>query len=178
VSPHVNTGVEFMGGHATSILSRSHVGLDLARNGTGAQVSLGLGVTFGLGELLVSDPRALDGTLSIGFADYGPEAQLGVRWVDGGIVDTRLFASFAMLHTRLDSRLMLDSVEGIGGTTGMRAAIGMNWGDALVRAAIENNHDSRDDESWLAFLLPQQVELGWERAGGGDRVGVTLAWGI
>jgi hypothetical protein len=74
---------------------------------------IGGGATLGLGKLSVDDPRALDGSVDIRYFDYGPEAQLGVRFVNGGIVDTRMFASFAYLRTELDERLMIDAVGGV-----------------------------------------------------------------
>jgi hypothetical protein len=186
VAPHVNFGVDLMGGSETaSVVGRFHVGMDTAFGRGHVRPSIGLGITFGAGILEVGDPRALTGSLSIGYRDYGPELQLGMRWVDGGVVDTRLFASFAFVRTDIDQRLMLDTVEGVGGRFGARATLGLNWADHVpdwIRNStkgpcIDHCH-STDGFEWLGILIPDQAEVGWERSAGSDRYGVTLSWGI
>ena len=179
VAPHVNGGLELMGGGgAFSAGFRGHLGLDKSIGVERMQPMFGIGVTFGAGVLSVSDPRGLDGSVTLGHMDFGPEAQVGVRWVNGGLVDTRLFASFAYLHTRLDHRLMLDAVHGVEGTTGMRATIGFNWADRIFSGSHEHHGGKDIDLGWLAVFAPQQIEIGWERSAGSDRGGVTLGWGI
>jgi len=165
VGLHANAGVEILGGsNVTSSGLRTHLGIDKSIGTSRVQPDLALGV---------SDARALDGTVSIGYRDWGPEAQLGLRWVDGGIVDTRVFASFSYLRVDLDSRLMLDAVEGVGGDRGMRATIGATWADRVFRDRGENS-----GIDWLLLFAPQQVEAGWLRSAGSDRFGVTLSWGF
>lgn len=175
-APHVNAGVEIMGGpRASSAAFRGHIGIDQSLGRQELQPMIGLGATLGAGALVVSDPRGLDGSVSLGYLDYGPELQLGVRWVNGGMVDSRLFASLAYVHTELDDRLMLDPIAGVGGTNGVRATLGFNWADRQL------GHDSSGDRhefGWLMVFVPQQVEVGWERSAGSDRGGVTLGWGI
>jgi len=128
IAPYVNTGIEILGGaNSWSYASRTHVGLDIAWGAGRIRPSIGGGGTFGLGTLEVPDPRALSGRVAIGYYEVGPELRLGLRWVDGGIVDSQVFASFAYLCTDLDARLMLDSVDGVAGDRGMRAALGFNW---------------------------------------------------
>ena len=174
VGLHANAGVELLAGSGvTSSGLRTHLGIDKSVGTSHVQPDLALGVTFSYAAIGVSDARALDGTVSIGYRDWGPEAQLGLRWVDGGIVDTRVFASFSYLRVDLDSRLMLDAVEGVGGNRGMRATIGATWADRVFR--------DRGEESgldWLLLFAPQQVEAGWLRSAGSDRFGVTLSWGF
>jgi len=133
---------------------------------------IGGGATLGLGKLSVHDPRALDGSVDIRYFDYGPQVQLGLRFVNGGIVDTRVFASFAYLRTELDERLRIDAVGGVGGNRGMRASLGMNWADYPGR------DDGRRGTDYLLLLLPQQLELGWMRSAGSDRLGITMSYGI
>jgi len=157
----------------TSSGLRTHLGVDKSVGTWHVQPDLALGVTFAYGALGVEDARALDGTVSIGYRDWGPEAQLGLRWVDGGIVDTRVFASFSYLRVDLDSRLMLDAVEGVGGNRGMRATIGATWADRVFRDRGENS-----GIDWLLLFAPQQVEAGWLRSAGSDRYGITLSWGF
>lgn len=178
IAPHANIGFEALGGaNAFSAGFRGHVGVDKAFGSGRVQPSIGIGGTFGLASLSVSDPRALDGTVTIGHADWGPEVQLGARWVDGGIVDTRVFASFAYLYTDLDDRLMLDAIDGVGGTRGMRASLGGNWADRQGRAAIRDDNE-KDSLNWMIMLAPQQVEITFERSGGSDRYGVTFSYGL
>jgi len=178
IAPHANIGFELLGGaDAFSAGTRVHVGVDKAFGGGRVQPSLGIGGTFGLASLSVSDPRALDGTVTVGHFDWGPEAQVGLRWVDGGVVDSRVFASVAYLYTNLDDRLMLDPIEGVQGTRGLRASLGGSWADRQGRAAIADR--SREGAyDWLILLAPQQVEATFERSAGSDRYGVTLSWGI
>ncbi|MBA3817638.1 MAG: hypothetical protein H0X17_02005 [Deltaproteobacteria bacterium] len=180
IAPHANIGLEMLGGvDAFSAGFRAHVGVDKAFGHGRVQPSVGIGGTFGLATLSVSDPRALDGTVSIGHFDWGPELQLGLRWVDGGLVDTRLFASFAYLYTNLDDRLMLDAIDGVEGTRGMRASIGGNWADRLGRAAVRSDLGDRDGSwDWVILLVPHQVEATFERSAGSDRYGITISYGI
>ena len=175
VGLHANAGFEVLGGGGgvTSSGLRTHLGVDKSVGTWHVQPDLALGVTFAYGALGVEDARALDGTVSIGYRDWGPEAQLGLRWVDGGIVDTRVFASFSYLRVDLDSRLMLDAVEGVGGNRGMRATIGATWADRVFRDRGENS-----GIDWLLLFAPQQVEAGWLRSAGSDRYGITLSWGF
>lgn len=174
VGLHANAGVEILGGSGVSSSGlRTHLGMDKSIGTWHVQPDLALGVTFSYAALGVEDARALDGTVSIGYRDWGPEAQLGLRWVDGGIVDTRVFASFSYLRVDLDSRLMLDAVEGVGGNRGMRATIGATWADRVFRDRGENT-----GIDWLLLFAPQQVEAGWLRSAGSDRFGATLSWGF
>jgi hypothetical protein len=180
-SPHVNTGLEILGGaEAWSFASRTHVGLSIPLGYRGRiRPTIGFGGTFALGSLEVEDPRALSGRVSIGYYEVGPEARIGLRWVDGGIVDPQVFASFAYLRTTLDERLMLDAVEGVEGTRGMRAAVGINWVQPLMRAAANGDGTKDVDLSRLMLLLvPHQAELSWERSCGSERVGLTLSYGL
>jgi hypothetical protein len=181
VSPHLNTGLEILGGpDAWSVASRTHVGLSIPLGYRGRiRPTIGFGGTFALGSLEVEDPRALSGTVSLGYYEVGPEARIGLRWVDGGIVDPQVFASFAYLRTTLDERLMLDAVEGVEGTRGVRAAIGASWVQPLMRAVASGDGRKDDGLSRLMLLLvPHQAELSWERSCGSERVGVTLGYGI
>lgn len=180
LAPHANVGFEVLGGTMTSAGVRAHLGLATAFGAGRVRPELGLGVTWGLAALSVEDPRALDGSVSLGHADWGPEAQLGLRFVDGGAVDTRVFASFAYLRTDLDDRLEMDPIPGVEGRTGMRASLGANWADRSGRVAAGTSHRSDKDDAfdWLILLAPQQVELTWERSAGSDRIGATFGWGI
>jgi len=179
IALHLNVGIEANGApNVASAILRTHVGISWALGRGRVRPMIGGGATFGYGALSVGDPRALDGTVAIGYLDYGPEAQIGLRFVDGGAVDMRVFASFAYLSTDLDDRLMLDAVGGVGGTRGMRAMLGLNWADRQAQAAAPDHTGKGGDADWLIMLLPQQVELGWIRSAGSDRVGITLSYGI
>jgi len=145
---------------------RLHGGLTQAFGDGSVRPFIGAGGTFGGGNLHKDDMRALSGTLSLGYLEYGPEAMVGVRFVDGGYLDTRVFASAAYLFTNIDQRIAIDAVDGVGNTSrGFRAAIGANWAD-------------RFENSWILYLLPQQIEVDYERSLGTARYGVTLSYGI
>ena len=177
VTPHATVGGEVLVGAETlSAGARSHVGADLVLGDAGVRPSLGVGATIGFGQLSADDPRALDGSVDFGYLDYGPELALGLRWVDGGLVDTRVFVSAAYLVTDLDDRLMLDPIDGVGGTRGLRAAIGANWADAMWRIAGQDR--SKNSGDFVLYFMPTQAELAWVRSGGSDRFGATLAWGF
>ena len=181
IAPHLSVGGEILGGEkASSFGVRLHAGLDLALGGHGWRPSLGVGATLGEGALSVADLRALDGAVRIGIVDYGPEVQLGLRRVDGGLVDTRVYASFAYLATTLDDRLMLDAVDGVRGTRGLRATLGLSWADIQGQLAANSMSGSSHSgaEDLLLFLVPQQIEVGWLQSGGSDRFGVTFGWGF
>lgn len=181
-APHANAGFELLGGSdALSAGLRVHLGADLAVGEGRVRPSLGLGATLGSAWLSVDDPRALDGSVTLDQLDYGPEVQAGLRWVNGGIVDTRVFASFAYLRTYLDDRLQLDPIDGVSGRAGYRASLGVNYADAVAALARRPSGDGRKADEligMLMFLLPQQVEATWQRSAGSDRVGVTFSWGI
>ena len=93
------------------------------------------------------------------------------------MIDNRVFASIAYLNTSLDSRLMLDSIDGVEGDSGIRATVGVNFSDAIGRTGVEVMEDG-DISGILLFVVPQQIEVGWTRSAGSDRVGATLSWGI
>lgn len=181
LSPHVNVGGEVNGGgEALYGGVRVHVGGSRALvTGGSVQPTFGLGVTFGSGALGIDDARALDGTVDLAYLDYGPEAQLGLRWGGRGAVHDRVFASLAYVRTRLDERLMIDAVDGVGGVDGWRAGVGLNWAATQAKIASQPSYDSDDEDvPWLIFLVPQQLEVGWQRSAGSDRIGVTLSYGL
>ncbi len=159
---HVNGGVEITGGEgmiAGGFRGRVGVGRSF---GTGTmRPQLVLGTVFGSGSISVADPRGLDGTLALGYRSFGSEAQVGLRFVNGGRVDSRIYASLAVMRVSLDQRLMFDTVAGISGSgsVGVRGALGANWADHCI-------------------FLPQQAELVYERDAGSARYGAMIGWGI
>ena len=177
---HLDAGFELLGGRAMSYGFRGQA-LVGARIGHGdRRLTLAVGATYGSGELEVDDRRGLDGTVTLDLADWGPEAQAGIDFTHGTLAGSRLFASFALLHVTTDSRLRLDMVPGVApGGGGTRAAIGMNFAQLLLDAGENTAHGKDAPGGWcLAVLTPQQVEVGWERDAGSDRVGVAMSWGI
>lgn len=153
---------------------RIHGGLTQAFGGGSVRPFIGAGGTFAGGELHKDDMRALDGTLSLGYLEYGPEAMVGLRFVDGGYADTRIFASAAYLFTSIDQRIAIDAVAGVGNTShGFRAALGANWADKLGALSMRDRQIG-----WMIFLVPQQIELDYETSLGTTRYGVTLSYGI
>jgi hypothetical protein len=124
--------------------------------------------------------RALDGSVSLALTTFGPEAQLGLRFANGGFVDNRIYASFAVLHVNKDRRLALDAVPGVSDSNqrGYRAAIGATWIDTLVTTVSEQHHGRDHEFDFLTILLPSQAELAWERDAGSDRYGLMVGWGL
>ena len=178
-SIYVTLGGEFLGGGSvTTAATRFHGGVTQAFGGGSVRPFLGAGGTFAGGDLMRDDPRALDGTLSLGYLEYGPEAQIGLRFVNGGYVDTRLFASASYMWTDIDHRIMLDPVAGVGNTAhGLRASLGVNWEDHYAKWVLDGK-GGKDDMTWLVYLLPSQIEVDYERSLGSTRYGVTLSYGI
>jgi hypothetical protein len=185
-APHLTTGVELMGGGAFSLTNRTQLGVSLIPDvGARRQLTLTLGGTFAAGTISADDPRALDGSVDVGYRDWGPQVQLGVRFNRSGFIRNRAFASVAYLRTDLDDRLTIDPVGGVGGTQGFRATVGLNWartwGDALVAKPRGDTSDERDGNTLMKvmlFIVPQQLEVGWIRSAGSDRVGITVSFGI
>ncbi|MEO8698915.1 MAG: hypothetical protein ABI867_02695 [Kofleriaceae bacterium] len=89
VMPHVNAGLEVMGGDAAiELASRVHLGASRSFGAGTLRPSLGFGITFAAGYLE-----------DIPYRDVGPELQVGLRVGDGGLVDNRVFAAAAVLQT-------------------------------------------------------------------------------
>jgi hypothetical protein len=163
---HVNGGMELTGGGGAFAAGfRGRVGIGRAFGRGSVRPAVAVGTMFGAGTISVDDPRSLDGSLDIHVRTYGPEAQVALRFLDGGSIDSRIFASAALLRTSMDSRLMYDRVPGVSGAskTGVRLSIGANWADRAIGTTI---------------LLPNQAELVYERDAGSNRYGVMLGWGI
>lgn len=150
--PHVNAGLEVMGGDGATLLAgRAHLGISRSAGRGTVRPSLALGATLAAGYL---DPDATTSELS-GYTDLGPELQLGLRIGNGGLVDNRVFASAAYLGSR-----------------GTRLSIGASIADFSGRVGRREAH------GYVLLVLPQQIELGWTRDGTTDRFGVTLSYGL
>jgi hypothetical protein len=187
---HANVGAELTGGGDTfQYGARAHLGFSLIHDHDHyLKPMLTLGGTVGGGGLSVDDPRALDGTVNVSYADYGPELQLGLRF-GRGLIRNRVFASLAYLRTDVDQRLRLDSVGNVNAGNGYRATIGVNfartWGQVLVAKGDSGGSREEREAAEAAILLkifwiavPQQIEFGWIESAGSSRVGVTLSWGL
>ena len=166
------------GGFSAGFRGRALVGT--AFGSSSVRPMIAVGGTFGSGYLSVSDMRALDGSVSLALTTFGPEAQLGLRFANGGFVDNRIYGSFAVLHVNKDRRLALDAVPGVSDSNqrGYRAAIGAVWIDAIVKSASEQHYGRDHEFDFLTVLLPSQAELAWERDAGSDRYGVMFGWGL
>jgi hypothetical protein len=182
---HLTGGAEVEG--ASGIISTSFRGQALvgAQLGSGRiRPSIAAGVVFSDGALYVEDPRAVTGSVAIGYQSVGPVMQLGLHMHDGDDHETAfVFASAAHLHTSTDTRLMLDAVPGITGGTGigMRASLGVNWARGvahLVDEGLSHAKESGGAVAFLLFCLPQQLELTVERDTGSTRAGATFSWGF
>jgi hypothetical protein len=172
---HLDLGAELEGGDG--IASAGFRGQLLLGNAFGSgrvRPELAAGATFGQGTLYVPDPRAVDGSVGLSMASYGPELQAGLQLYRDGDATTRLFASFAYFHTALDSRLAIDPVPGVGGDRGWRAAAGTNYARAV---AHHLRCETKRDCNLMMLLLPQQTEFAAEHDAGSTRYGVTLSWG-
>lgn len=176
---HGTVGAEVLGGDAFSVGFRHNLGVtwNLLPD---ARISPSIGVlaTFGSSYISVDDARALDGSLKIGQLDFGAGAQLGLSVHRVGFVESRLFVTGALLRVVVDDRLRFDQVAGIVDTPyGYRATAGINWFSALLANSDDDNND-KEDLSWLAILLPHQLEFVWQRSAGSDRYGAALSWGF
>jgi len=178
-SIHLNLGPEVAGSsRISSTAVRVHAGASLTFGTGRVRPMAALGGTFAGGTLSLEDPRALTGWLSLDYLEVGPEAQLGVRFVDGGYIDTRIFVSMAYLRTDVDPRVRIDPVPGVGTTRdGFRLSIGGNWEDWYARI-VKRAHGRDHGYDALIYLFPQQVEINMERSFGLGLYGVTLAYGI
>lgn len=173
-SPHASVSLEIVGGgDQLAVIGRLQTGASVALGTGKVRPIAGFGATLGLGSVSFDDPRALDGSVSLGMVDYGPQLQLGVRWGNGGWVDNRAFASVAYLRTSVDDRVRYDPIVGADQTWGVRASIGASWagyvGDELA---------GDDQTSLLLAFLPQQTEVVWHRSLGADHFGVAFGWGF
>lgn len=180
---HLSAGGELLGGDgAMSGGFRARALLGTSFGSASVRPTVAVGGTYGTGYLHVDDMRALDGRLSLALSTFGPEAQLGLRFANGGFVDNRLYAGFAVLRVAKDRRLQLDAVPGVSEANkrGYRASIGASWIDSIGKAVSRHDRGGRDDALALMFLVlaPSQAELAWERDAGSDRYGVMLGWGL
>ena len=176
---HATIGAEVLGGDAFSVGFRHNLGI--TRNllpHARVSPSIGVLVTFGSSYISVDDTRALDGSLKIGQVDFGAGAQAGLSVHPVGFVESRLFVTGALLRVVVDDRLRFDQVAGIVDTPyGYRATAGINWFSTLLANSDDNNND-KEDLSWLAILLPHQLEFAWQRSAGSDRYGAAMSWGF
>jgi len=110
------------------------------------------------------------------YGTYGGELQLGLRFVDGGYIDSRLYLSAAAFRVRL--------AEGArdawsSASPGYRFGIGTTFADRLGGVWRDRNQDRRTREHWYVLLLiPHHYEIAYERSAGSDRVGVMVGWGL
>ncbi|HEY0990749.1 MAG TPA: hypothetical protein VGD80_27035 [Kofleriaceae bacterium] len=179
-SLHLNFGADSVArGRVASTALRMHAGVSMAFGDGRARPMIALGGTVAEGKLSIDDPRALTGSLAFSFVDYGPEAQIGIRLVDGGYADTRFFLAAAYLRTDIDHRLTIDSVHGVVATpSGFRLSIGGNWMDRLWSYIERNGDVRRNPYSLLLVLVPHQVEIDLERSFGSVRYGATMSYGL
>ena len=182
---HLTGGAEVEG--ANGIISTSFRGQALvgAQLGSGRiRPSIAAGVVFSDGALYVEDPRAVTGSVAVGYQSIGPVVQLGLHMRDGDDHETAfVFASAAPLHTSTDTRLMLDAVPGVtsGTGTGTRASLGVNWARGVAHFVGDDLTHAGETGGAAAFwllLLPQQLELTVERDTGSTRAGGTFSWGF
>jgi hypothetical protein len=180
----LNTGVEIMGsGDRVTVVGRTHAAVT-RRYG---RIELGFGATIGAGEIMVDDRRALDNEVALPYVDYGPELHAGFAF-GSGFVRNRVFASVSYLRVNVTEDIMIAPRTDLRGTTGMRATVGVNWARGwwrgLTSDSKRSSFDSDDDggeeviAKALLFVVPQQLEFGWEHSAGSDRVGVTFGWGL
>jgi len=182
---HLAAGVEVEGARgitSTAFRGQALVGTQLG-NGR-LRPSIAAGVVFSTGALYVDDPRAVSGSVGVGYTSIGPIMQLGLHMLGRDDHEAAfVFASAAHLRTSTDERLMLDSVRGVtgGAGSGMRASLGVNWAHGVahhVTAAASDSAKSAGVAAILLFVLPQQLELTVERDTGSTREGATLSWGF
>jgi hypothetical protein len=175
--PHINIGGEGGGGSDFSAGgARFHAGASRAFGGGKVRPTIALGATLGVSTLTIREPRAFGGKLALTAVDFGPELQLGVRFVDGGWADTRIYAGAAVLLSDMEERIEVEQFD-VHASHGVRLAIGINYSDALMRVAGRST-GAKDDGRWLAIILPGQLEFAVTNTAGVPQVGFTIGYGL
>jgi hypothetical protein len=110
--------------------------------------SFSIGPTFGAGTM------QLETSEWASYRNIGIVGQLGLRFVNGGYVDDRIYVSLSILHATLDHQRAV----------GVRGAFGVNAADVLYHAKLA--------------ALPHAWEFVVENDGRGTRAGFTVGYGI
>ena len=126
---------------------------------------LGTGVTAGHALL-----QAGDRTTSL--QDAGPLFEMGLRFVDGGRTDTRLFLNAALVVGRLGDDTMDRSPNGL------RLAVGYNRVDRWDHKRRVYQRNDRNTTAAFYTLLPHHFELVYSTTADLPRHGFMLGWGI
>jgi hypothetical protein len=137
-----------------------------------------IGLHGALGSVIVDDERAIDGEIATRRSAWGPEARIGVGWMDDGL-RSYVFASGGMIRT--SARAITRELPEDGEHTGARAAIGLAF-PGSYRAALNRDCSAADDRSscelFEAFgiFLPNTFEVTYERVAGASRGGVGIGY--
>lgn len=171
-----NGGLEFLGsGDATSAGLRMHAGYGRSFGAGSVQPTLSLGATFGWSSLRVDDPSTPEGAVSLTLLEVGPEVTFALRFANGGWADNRVFVTGAWMYVGVDEEVRGMAVPGVEAGHAMRFGVGVNWVGSVARAVAESPPKTAGQFLWI---MPQQLEIVFERSGGFDRYGAVLAWGL
>ena len=126
--------------------------------------------TFAIGPTVGAGAMQLGMTGNTQWSNYhnvGVAAQAGLRFVTGGYIDDRIYASLAILHVTVDHPTIQNQSER---SVGVRGAFGFTFADAAARASKDHDH--------IFVALPHAWEFVVENDGGATRVGFTIGYGI
>ncbi len=175
-SIHANGGIEVLGsGDAVSAGLRLHAGYGRSFGSGSVQPTVAIGATFGWGSLHVDDAGSPTGATSTALLEAGPELTLALRFADGGWADNHVFATAAWMYASVDEEQDGRTITGVDPGSGMRFGLGVSWVGTTARAIATSTAKSDGAFMWI---VPQQLELVFERSGGFDRYGAVLAWGV
>lgn len=175
-SLHANGGLEVLGsGNAFGAGMRFHAGYGRSFGAGSMQPTIALGGTFGWGSLRVDDPGASEGRTSLTSIEAGPELTLALRFADGGWADNHVFATAAWMYAGVRGEPQGRTVPGLDEGSAMRFGLGVSWVGTTVRTVRGSPAKSEGAFMWL---VPQQLELVFERSAGFDRYGAVVAWGL
>lgn len=149
------------------------------RSGTGFRRFVALGAVGGFGSASIDDPRGVDGKVSAWRNFVGAELRLGDAWVDEkstrsvdfylALTGARVFAS------RLSQRLP-EAGGAFGGRVAVGAAIPRSWHVTDHVFAPKSCDGGICGIGLLLLLVPNTLELDYERAASANRAGLVIGY--
>ena len=177
---HLYFGIELTADSATRAdLGRIHAGFGHAFGSGTLRPSIVLGVTAAGG---VVDSRA-DGRGLGSVSEYAPELQLGLRFVNGGWVDSRVYATFAPVAVRHFDRFMDVAAREDAPPAALaqpwRLGVGYSWADRVsLGKKGDRVPEAKALHGWWNVLIPRDAEITLEHAGPTNELCMLLGYGI
>ena len=149
------------------------------RVGRGFRRFVALGAVGGVGAASIADARAVDGHVSAWRNFIGAELRLGDAWVEEQAkrpVDLYL----ALAGMRIFSSQISQRLPEAGGAFGLRVAAGLaiprSWPATDQVFAPGSCDGGTCGIGLLLLLLPNTLELGYERAASANRAGLVIGY--